>query len=138
VLQLNRKYLYYTAGGLLLIMLFLAVKKSLANNSFIVPEGYNLASSNQVQIWVSNLEQAFYDIGTDFNTVKSVFNQVANDGQMAQLLKAFGFRPYSGGVFPYFFYSDMDLPMQMREELSGSEINEINNILSSKGITYLF
>jgi len=138
VLQLNRKYVYYTGAGLLIIVLLLAAKKAFSKPSFDIPEGFVLVSNNQVLLWVSALEQAFYDVGTNTEAVFDVFEQVQNDGQLAQLIQGFGFRDYSGGLLPYYFYSKMDLPMQLREELSSSEISQVNSILASNGITYTF
>lgn len=64
--------------------------------------------------------------GTDEDAVYNVFNNMNNTADVLRLVQEFGVK---GG---------MDLQSYMRSELSAKELQKVNGILSSKGITYSF
>jgi hypothetical protein len=73
-----------------------------------------------------------YTWGTDEQAIYDVFNQMKNNLDVALLIKAFGKRRVE------FSTLDQELGAHLSNDLDSSEINKINNILSSKGINYKF
>lgn len=73
-----------------------------------------------------------YTWGTDEQAIYDVFNLMKNNIDVALLIKAFGKRRVE------FSTQDQELGAHLSNDLDSSEINKINNILSSKGITYRF
>jgi hypothetical protein len=73
-----------------------------------------------------------YTWGTDEQAIYDVFNQMKSNLDVALLIKAFGKRRLE------FSTQDAELGAHLGNDLDSSEINKINNILSSKGITYRF
>lgn len=92
--------------------------------------------NSQYSTYANQLESAMYDIGTDENTIIAVFKAIKNDADYLKLFNAFGKRTYTGGYFPGYFYGEYDLTQWIREELSESDIQSINNGLAQKGIKY--
>jgi hypothetical protein len=73
-----------------------------------------------------------YTWGTDEQAIYDVFNLMKNNIDVALLIKAFGKRRVE------FSTQDQELGAHLSNDLDSSEITKINNILSSKGITYRF
>jgi hypothetical protein len=94
------------------------------------------------------LVQAMNGCGTDEKMVNSVFNTLKNDADIYLLISSFGVRYYTpcGASQPVSYarwlFNDKtfggDLGTWLSYDLSTSEINNINNILSKKGIKYSF
>lgn len=79
--------------------------------------------------------------GTDEDAIYDVFRQMNSDCDVILLKRAFGKRDERGGIC----YSDLwgsscgvELGVWLQSELSSSNFEEINKILSSKGITSRF
>lgn len=73
-----------------------------------------------------------YTWGTDEQAIYDVFNLMKNNIDVAMLIKAFGKRRLE------FSTQDAEIGAHLSQDLDSSEINKINTILSSKGITYRF
>ena len=73
-----------------------------------------------------------YTWGTDEQAIYDVFNQMKTNLDVALLIKAFGKRRLE------FSTQDMELGGHLSNDLDSSEISKLNDILSSKGITYRF
>ncbi|NBX26671.1 MAG: hypothetical protein EBR55_00235 [Chitinophagia bacterium] len=94
------------------------------------------------------LVQAMNGCGTDEKMVYSVFNALKNDADIYLLISSFGVRYYTpcGASQPVSYarwlFNDKtfggDLGTWLSYDLSSSEIDSINNILSKKGIKYSF
>jgi hypothetical protein len=75
-----------------------------------------------------------YD-GTNEAQVYAVFNAANNQRDVLQLIVSFGVRPYCNIIG---MCADISLPYWMAEEMTDSEIGQVNSILASKGINYRF
>jgi hypothetical protein len=73
-----------------------------------------------------------YTWGTDNQAIYDVFNLMKNNIDVALLIKAFGKRRLE------FSTQDAEIGAHISNDMNSSEIAKINNILSSKGITYRF
>lgn len=73
-----------------------------------------------------------YTWGTDEQAIYDVFNLMKNNIDVANLIKAFGKRRLE------FSTQDLELGAHLSNDLDSSEINKVNSILASKGITYRF
>ena len=104
--------------------------------------------NSQYEIFFQTLVTSMNSCGTDENSVYSVFNAMKNKADVLKLIEAFGVRYYTpciatdpisyskflfdsksfgGGISDWFTY-----------DLSNSERQNINNILSKKSIDYTF
>ena len=78
------------------------------------------------------IEQACLGFGTDEQIIYQVFSKMNNDLDVAKLIVAYGTRRIE-------FTLEMGtLAQVLVSELDSSEIANVNNILSKKGITYRF
>jgi len=98
-------------------------------------------SDFQYVTWANNLEEAMFDVGTTSSTIYDIFKQLKNDTDYMKLQAAFGLRPYTGGIFPnissvFGLAQGIDLNTWIRNEEGQSVIDELNQIMASKGITY--
>lgn len=83
--------------------------------------------------------ESFFCSGTDEDSIYDVFDSMKNDVDVVLLQKAFGSREPRGGIcVPGLGSCDYPLGQWLQTELSTEEFQEINNILSKKGITYKF
>lgn len=73
-----------------------------------------------------------YTWGTDEQAIYDVFSSMKNNLDVAMLIKAFGKRRLE------FSTQDAELGAHLSNDLDTTEINKINTILASKGITYRF
>lgn len=86
----------------------------------------------QYDIWAGVIEEATNTSGTDEDAIYSVFNQLNNNTDLLQLVKAYGKRLNFWFGVPT---GNLTLPQVLVAELDSSELKEINNILYAKGIT---
>ncbi len=93
-------------------------------------------ADTQYKIWADAMDSCYQGWGTC--TGDTIFVNLKNDADILKLIQAFGVRTISSGKWnpePDFMG---DLPGVIRNELSGSDIDSINQSLAEKGITYKF
>jgi len=96
-------------------------------------------SKGQYDLFANKLKQAFYSYGTDEAAVYSVFGQMNNDLDIAELIKSFGIWKVEGSIWrPFDTRGDGDLSAWMTSELDSDEIKQVNTLLANKGIKYQF
>lgn len=103
-----------------------------------VPPSYNQSFFNQQ---ANLLEQAFFDLGTDEDTVFRVFKKLKNDTDVLSLFAAWGERTYTGGWFPgveWILGETYTLEEVIYFEMSTSDRTKLNWILSGNKIKYRF
>jgi hypothetical protein len=138
---LNAKAIKYIAGAAGVLRLFRMFNSTASNKDteeVIKDEEANtgLALSyplSNYNVWADELQAAMFDTGTDEDTIFSIFERLKNIRDLLQLIKSFGVRTY------YVFgisQGDYNLAQWFQEELSTSDIEEINSILHAKNITY--
>lgn len=93
---------------------------------------YPLSNYN---LMADQLQSAMFDAGTDENTIYQVMGKLKNAKDLLQLIKAFGIRTYYQFGWPQGNYN---LGQWFQEEINSSEKDKVNQILSSKGITFAF
>lgn len=105
----------------------------------------NEFSQTELLDFANRLEQAMFDVTTDEPEIYAVFSRLGFgvEGELDYLMlkKAFGHRPYTGGVFPNVLnvvgLSEGDnLQWWLNEELDEEEKATVNSILQSKQISY--
>jgi uncharacterized protein YpmB len=101
---------------------FTTAKKELQED--IESGGKLTFSESEYRSMADDLEQAMKGIGTDEDTVYSVFYKVATKADVLKLIVEFGVR------------KGEDLSQWLRKDLSISEIKKVNSILAQKGIDY--
>lgn len=134
------KYLPYLGGaGVLLYFIFYSKSTNAKTASTFEQEantkGAPAPSFKQANYLAlaDKLESAMFDLGTDEDSILRVFKVLKNDTDFALLFKAFGKRPkFEFGVNQ----GNWNLIQWLQSELNDSEQAEVNQILSSKGITY--
>lgn len=104
--------------------------------------------ASQLEIFSQQLVEAMSGCGTDEDSIHRVFKQLSNDADVAALIVQFGVRYYqhcawtSPIAFSIWEVNDQayggGLPTWFGYDLSDSDIEDINDILTSKGITYKF
>lgn len=95
-------------------------------------------SEANVRGFADQIIAAANDWGTDENAIYRVFQALKNEADMYLLLSVFGIREWKGTLTNFFDMERGDLNYLISYELSSSEVNKVNSILSSKGITYKF
>ena len=96
-------------------------------------------SKGQYDLFANKLKQAFYSYGTDEAAVYSVFGQMNNDLDIAELIKSFGIWKVEGSIWrPFDTRGDGDLSAWLTSELDSDEIKQVNTLLANKGIKYQF
>ena len=102
-------------------------------NSHITQTGEVLSySDNEYRKMANKLEEAFYGgwlfgAGTDEDAVFAVFNRLNNKADVLKLVAVYGTDKNS-----------RTLDQALQSELTNSELNRLNNILTNKGIYYQF
>lgn len=133
-------------GGSLLLLWYLAPSKNESNEDTSeqidkeaaaaenqgIKLSYPLSNYN---IWADTLQAAMFDAGTNESAIFSIFRKLKNPRDLLQLVKAFGTRAYYSFGWKQ---GDYNLAQWFNEELSESEIDEINSILKSNNIIYAF
>jgi hypothetical protein len=109
---------------------------------------YPSYSLSQYLNYADKLVQAMNGCGTDESLIYSVFNQMKNKADVLQLVASFGLRYYTPCAFsdPISYgiwqFNDKayggELATWLSYDLSDGEIENINGILRSKGISYQF
>ncbi len=104
--------------------------------------------ASQLEVYSQQLVEAMTGCGTDEDSIHRVFRQMNNDADVAALIVQFGVRYYqpcawtSPVSFAIWEVNDQayggGLPTWFGFDLSDSEIEDINYILTTKGITYKF
>jgi hypothetical protein len=84
--------------------------------------------------FADQLQEAMQYTGTYFGVIYGIMRQMRNNLDVIQLVKAFGTRPIYFWGFTYNF----TLPEALRDELSETDINKINNLFRAKKIKYRF
>jgi len=83
----------------------------------------------------NRLFDAFDGYGTDEDEIKVVFESLNSNADYDALKSAYGVREVSSGRGNIFVSNfEGDLPATLRDELDSSELAEVNQILSNKGI----
>lgn len=96
-------------------------------------------SKGQYDLFANKLKQAFYSYGTDEAAVYSVFSNMKNDLDIAELIKSFGIWKVEGSIWrPFDTRGDGDLSAWLTSELDSDEIKQVNTLLANKGIKYRF
>ena len=96
-------------------------------------------SKGQYDLYANKLKQAFYSYGTDEAAVYSVFGQMKNDLDIAELVKSFGIWKVEASIWrPFDTRGDGDLSAWLTSELDSDEIKQVNTLLANKGIKYQF
>ena len=124
-------------GSIALLVLYLVYRwfvKDTENETYNQDINKNKLSYSESQylIFADAIQEATQGFGTDEDQIYNVFGQLKNNEDLLQLIVAFGKRTY-GGISGVFIQST--LPEVLNLELSNSELEELNNILSGNGIT---
>ncbi len=85
-----------------------------------------------------SLYEAMNGIGTDEDTIFSVFGKMKNTLDVLLTIQAFGIREYTDDRVFIFNTKPMNLIQWISVELNEDDRNELNKILSSKGIKFQF
>lgn len=95
---------------------------------------------SQYSNWAESLRLAFNGCGTSNATWERIFkNGVKNDADVLALIATYGERTYDGCNWEGDFGDKKQtLPSALTDELSSSEIGQINTWLTQKGIKYQF
>jgi len=129
-------------GGLVLIVFAVKAAKGMVSpvhdpiDDAIKNTGQSLSYADAYYTVLANtIEQATDNAGTNTQAVYDVFQKLNNDADLYRLIQAYGTRwnPFFG--IPTGTYT---LEQILLAELSQGELTELNNILSSKGITIKF
>lgn len=92
--------------------------------------------SDEYKAMANKLYEAMDGWGTSSDVVFSVFGKLNNDVDFIKLDQAFGVREASDNMFG--LYPSEDLEGWIQDDLSTSEITQLNNILKKRGITKRF
>ena len=87
---------------------------------------------SQYKAFADTIQQENLSWDTDEEKIYGIFKQMKNDLDITLLVEAFGNRR------PQFTLNDVALVPFLNEDLSKSEIEQINNILISKNIKFRF
>jgi hypothetical protein len=89
---------------------------------------------SQYATFANNIQEAGFDVGTDEETIYSVFRKIKNNADYLALLKAWG-NP-SRTVYEWGIARKKTLTQFLRSELSSSEIAKVNTILANNKVKY--
>ena len=90
--------------------------------------------ASQYASFANNIQEAGYDVGTDEESIYSVFRKMKNNADYLALLKAWG-KP-TRTVYEWGIGRKKTLTQFLRSEMSDSEIRKINTILSNNKVKY--
>lgn len=128
-----------TILGLVYFIYWLINKVNSITSPVLECEGQQKTYPNQ---WYENKAEALkiafghsYD-STDETTVVNIFNQLHNCDDFNALNVAFGVQQYAS-VIPFVYY-DYTLEGHIQEELSTGYKEQLNEILTSIGVTYQY
>ena len=140
--KIDKSVLPIAAGGAVLVAALLAFRKKTAGDTITdaTKESKDIAKvqkptygPTQYQLFADKIYAAGVTwFGTDENAIYGVFNQLYNDLDVLELIKAFGTRRLEfTSVFG-------NLQQFLASEMGAKEITQINTILMAKGIKYRF
>lgn len=96
-------------------------------------------SQSQFESMANALKTAFDGIGTTGGVVERVFNSLKNEADILQLIKTYGIREINSGIYlvPNFKGT---LSQALTDEIQNKyfNVNDVNKILSKKGIKFQF
>lgn len=93
----------------------------------------------QYATWANELKEAFNGCGTSNHVWENVFAKIKNDLDVALLIEAYGVREFDECNLELNFGDFKGtLGEALVHELSSSEMEEINALLTTKGIKYSF
>ena len=95
-------------------------------------------SKSQSESFASGIYSALDGNGSDEGAVESIFKSLVNEADVLAIIKSYGTRTLYGELFWRTETYTGDLAGSLRDELSSSELNKINNILASKNINFRF
>jgi len=81
---------------------------------------------------------AFEGYGTDTTTIKNQFALLKNNDDLMGLVAAYGIREVSSGSYNPLPDFTGNLPQTIADELSQSQISDLNSVLVKSGITIRF
>lgn len=87
---------------------------------------------SQYRAFADTIQQENLSFNTDEEKIYDIFKQMKNDLDIVMLIQAFGERR------PLYTFRDVGLAPFLNEDLSKSEIGEINKILTAKNIKFRF
>lgn len=94
------------------------------------------SSSLDFRSLANRLFDAFDGYGTSNDEVKEIFKLLKSDADYDALKAAYGVREVSSGTWNVFSSNfEGDLPATIHDEMSSSEIAELNQIMTSNGIS---
>jgi len=125
-------YALYKLGSALAKKLTLANADADIKAAQKTGETASYASATYSQLADKIYAAVMYTWGTDEQAIYDVFNLMKNNIDVAMLIKAFGKRRLE------FSTQDAELGAHLSQDLDTTEIQKINSILASKGITYRF
>lgn len=129
-------------GGRYLIRKFRAAEQAgqytnLVNTESQVYTGTQMAATyplSQYSAFAQQLFVAMDGIGTDTFAIVAIFQKMRTNGDVIELIKAYGKRPLSFGLWSY----DLTLPEALKSELDTTWIAAVNKVLQDKNIAYRF
>lgn len=90
--------------------------------------------ASQYATFANNIQEAGYDVGTDEESIYSVFRKMKNNSDYLALLKAWG-KP-TRTVYEWGVGRKKTLSQFLRSEMNSTEIRKINTILSNNKVKY--
>lgn len=139
----RNKIILFSVLGLTALALLLKPKKTAAQPSDStgggggnVSGGGGTTSGLDFRSLANQLFDAMDGYGTSNAVIKDIFKQIKTDADYDALKSAYGVREKSSG-FGNIFVSNFegDLPASLKDEMSKSEIAELNQILTSNRIS---
>lgn len=95
-------------------------------------------SSSQFAGWSDSLQEAMEGVGTDEEVILNVFKYMKNKADVLALIKAFGIRDYTDDKFIIWNVKPFNLNQWLANELSVSNLADLNSLLKKEGINYTF
>ncbi len=89
----------------------------------------------QYAIWADMIEQAMYEAGTNFETILAIFEKMKTDDDLLMLIIKFDVRKNSWFYIPT---GSGTLAIWLQDDLTTSELAQLNEILKSKNINIQF
>lgn len=140
----RNKIILFSVLGLTALALLLKPKKTAAQPSDsgtggggnVSSGGSGTTSGLDFRSLANQLFDAMDGYGTSNAVIKDIFKQIKTDADYDALKSAYGVREKSSG-FGNIFVSNFegDLPASLKDEMSKSEIAELNQILTSNRIS---
>lgn len=92
-------------------------------------------TDQQFSIYADGLAQAMQGVGTDEQSIFGIMNHMNSDLDILKLVSAFGLRDYT---FMVTDQGKLNLGEWLHQELSTSDLQQVNQILFDQGISYQF